>query len=211
MPVLKPLEKIVKRIENWQEDCALLQHGFRVLLGENTSIADISVNPNGLDKKKKIKTEATIGVNPNTGEASMANNNRVTKLGRTKSKEIQTLQSKGDVIVAGDEEEQTSEKKLGITFDDVSPIKIKKTLSVLESDSGIKELVTNFFKYRMSGNSSKTSDMKDLIDQEIENKDLDALTVYTSISRLDKEEPEESEEPEASEGDNPESEDKKGK
>jgi len=203
MPVLKDLEKTVAKISEWQESCAELQHGLRILLGENVSIADVAVTKDGFAPKKK-KGEID--------EAEMAGDIKdkdrsgrdvvITPDGKTKRltpQQSREMQRNGD----GDEDEDGEDNTRRATL-----TKIRKTQDILQSDQRLREFIVKYFEFRMTGNFGRADEIKLIIQDIIDSRELDSETVFASYdlglgigpdTKDTEEEPEPKEDPEEEE------------
>jgi len=171
MPVLKKLEKTVQQISEWQENCANLQHALRTLLGENVSISDVAVTKDAFDpdKKKKDLEEAEIAGDIKDKDRA-GRDVIVTPEGKTKKltpQQSREMQRNGD---EGGEEDE----------DQATLARIRKTMDILGSDEKLRGLIVKYFDFRSAGNFGRATEIKKLIEEMVENRDLDAETVFAS-------------------------------
>ena len=180
--MLKVLNKTIKKIDTFQEDCASLIYGLRNLLGESTSVADISVNPTAFEKKKRLKESI---VKTSTGDVV-----EIDEMG--KKKKLPTavaseIDKGGKLLSAGDdgekEEPATDGDDKKNKTDDTSKKgslrgKIVKTEKELESNKSLRKWVIQYFEARRQGNFGTAEVLKSRIDQFISEKDLDEPTIY---------------------------------
>jgi len=182
MPVLKKFNKTVEKIDAWQEECANLQYALRTLLGESggSSIADVSVAPMPMGKiQKKKLDEADLAGNINDKDRQ-GKDVIVTPDGKTKKltpQQSKEMQRNGDALTDKESEES---KHQTIEYKTPVPVIIKKSIDILKTDKRLQSLVDNLFKYRASGAIGKSDEMKTLIDQFIDDRGLDPLTIYAS-------------------------------
>lgn len=235
MPVLKKLDKTISKIEGWQEECAKLQYALGILLSEagGTSIADVAVAPEGMGdvedeekkkKKKKKLDEATVEkIDPKVArlakrreDANPRTNVEVTSSSSAVEKDTRTGQIQ-KVIKAGDEEDTKNSNETehsNIAYTTPKPVIIKKTLDILKNDQRLQTLINKFYDFRSAGNVGKSDEMKTIIDEFINSRGMDPLTVYASYDFAlgdedDTEEEPELEEPTDSEDDSDETEEEK--
>ena len=189
MPVLKKLDKTVKKISQWQEDCAELQHGLRILLGESggTSISDVSVKPMRMGKVKKNLDEAgeIIPITSNQ-KIAQAKADKIKPIGGSVEDQGRTLvvkDAKGNPVKSVKEEDDEDDKNSShktIEYRTPVPVLINKTIDILKGDKRLQSLVNGLFKYRAAGNIGKSDEYKTLIDKFIDDRGLDPITVYAS-------------------------------
>lgn len=169
MPVLNKLDKTVKRIESWQEDCANLQHALRTLLGESggTSIADVSVAPMPMGKKKKSMDEAEMAGDikdkDRTGrDVIVTPDGKTKRLTPQQSREMQR-----------NDQESDAESQETLT-------RLRKTKSILQSDKRLQALVQKYWDFRLNGNFGRASEIKSIITEMVTERDLDSEIVFAS-------------------------------
>jgi len=173
MPILKVFDKTITQINEWQENCAKLQHGLRVLLGENVSIADVAVAKTGFEKKKKAITEAELAGNVLDKDRSgkdviVTPSGKTKKLTSQQSKEMQRNDNDENTI-----KNEAEEKRTTIT-------RIRKTEDILKSDQKLRDIIIKYFESRINGNFGRAKEMKSFIMEYIQNRDLDYETVFAS-------------------------------
>jgi len=188
--MLKCLRKTTKQIEHWQEDCATFQLFLQKLLGEDAynenSIADMSVKPMPLGKKKKDMNEI-ITDNSETKQIDMSTGKPKNKVARSVVIGLKT----GKFKQVGEDEEPTeanplqepsddSEAKDTSDSDNPSRAKILKTETVMETNTILVKWVDQYFARRRAGNFNEASIIKKRIENMIKEKDLDRDTVYYS-------------------------------
>jgi hypothetical protein len=201
MPVLSKLEKTVKRIEGWQEDCASLQHAFRTLLGESggTSVADVSVAPMPMGKKKKLDEAEMAGDIKDKDRAGR--DVVVTPEGKTKR--LTPQQSRE---MQRNDKESDAEGQETLT-------RLRKTRDILQTDQRLQKLIEQYWTFRLAGNFGRASEIKTIINEIATERDLDLEIVFASYDLSNggkEEEPEpEEEEPEEDENKEDESEEEK--
>lgn len=179
MHVLDKLNATVDRITTWQESCANLQHGIGSLIGEcgGTSIADVSVVPMPIGKKKKDLEEASAGdvldKDKSGKDVIVTPEGKTKKLSPKQAKEVQ-VNGDGEKSNGAESEFET------IRYTTPIPVIIKKTMDILKTDKRLQGLVNKFYDFRADGNVGKSDEMKTHIDEFIKSRGLDPITVYAS-------------------------------
>jgi hypothetical protein len=189
MPVLKKLEKSVKRIEQWQEECASLQYALRVLLSESGGTSSSDVAMRIPDDEEEMKETDMLGRNSRGEIDTKASNGRVERLTPIEKRNIKALKTKQRKPVyseaEGEEENVPESEHKTIEYTTPKPVIIKKTKDILKSDARLQELLNNFYKFRDGGNIGKSDELKTVIDEFISFRGLDPITVYASYNFID--------------------------
>jgi len=196
--MLKVLNKTIKKIDKFEEECSDLILGLGTLLGENVSIADVAVNPNPKDKK----IEEAILSQDRTGKLKKDG----VILSPEDQKQAKDAKRRKETIVAGDEdpaetvepdpdaesEETFTKKKQGSLKG-----RIIKTEKMLETDETLRKWVSEYFAARRKGSFQEANIIKKRIDSNIDDKNLGRETVYFRADDVEKDDPDE--EPEVEE------------
>lgn len=184
MPVLKKLDKTVKHIEVWQEECSKLQFALGKLLGESggTSIADVAIAPPKDDEElQEAMPAGDVQDTDRRGRKVLVTPEGKTKtLTRAQEREIQR-NGDGEGEDNGPETEHRS-----IEYTTPKPVIIKKTEDILKSDARLQELINKFYQFRAAGNVGKSDEMKTIVDEFVASRGLDPITVYASYNLVDK-------------------------
>jgi len=221
--MLKVLNKTVNKIDTFQEECSDLVLALGTLLGENVSIADISVNKTP-EKQKKLK-EAVVRTSGGD-VVEIDARGRKKRLPRAVASEVD---KGGKVLSAGDDEEpedenstketkMTPKEKLAAATVDTEKDKkkmkpgqlrgrIMKTEKELEINESLREWVIKYFEARKQGNFAEASVLKRKIEAAIGEKKLDRETVFfraDDIQKKAEEEKESKEKPEEEPEEEPE-------
>lgn len=193
--MLNVLNKSIKKIENFQENCAELCFSLGTLLGENVSIADIAVNKTP-EKKRRALKEAVI--KRKSGEVIQIDSaGKKRKLPRSIANEVE----RGAQVLSAGDEENIKEKsnKNSKENDKVSALgaekekpgalrgKIIKTEHELEINDSLSNWVANYFDARRQGRFAEADVMKRRIDSVIGEKRLDRETVYFRADDISRE------------------------
>jgi len=174
----KLFSKVLKKIDSFQEDCADLILGMEILLGENVSIADISVNAT---PKKKLKESVLMAKGRDVKRIDSEGN--VSTVTPKEVRTIETMKKKGYQTNDSDGEEKDDEDSEEITTSEKDKTgalrgKIIKTEKELEINDSLRDWVKNYFLARRQGNFSEADILRERIESTIFEKNLDKETVY---------------------------------
>lgn len=197
--MLKVLNKTLKKIDKFQEDCSDLTLGLGILLGENVSISDIAVNKS--PEKRRMK-EATV-LRKNGKAKKVDSSGDISDISPQEQKSIDKLKKRGYQInddSQNSEDDKESEQDAEISDTEPGAVskedkkhpgklrgRIIKTEKELEVNDSLRQWVFDYFNARRQGNFTEAGVIKRKIDSTISEKNLDRETVFFGADDVESE------------------------